>query len=56
MLDTIRQLSRSIKLKDMIIQNFIPEDLAKGIEKRGVWKDEDDNWILPVIIVTYLCI
>lgn len=48
MLDTIRQLTRSIKLKDLIILNFIPEDAAKNIEKRGVWKEDEDMWVIPV--------
>lgn len=48
MLDTIRELSRNMKLKDMIIQNFIPEDTAKSIEKRAVWQEEEDCWVVPV--------
>jgi kinesin family protein 3/17 len=47
MLDTIRQLTQTIKLKELIIQNFIPEEIAKGIEKRAVFKEEDDQWIIP---------
>ena len=49
MLDTIRQLTRALKLKDLIIQNFIPEDFAKGIEKRANWNAEDDAWTIPKI-------
>lgn len=48
MLDTIRQLTQTMKLKDLIIANFIPEDIAKGIEKRASWNTEEDNWNLPV--------
>lgn len=48
MLDTIRELTRSLKLKDMIITNFVPEETAKSIEKRSVWKDEEDSWFIPV--------
>lgn len=44
MLDTIRQLTRTMKLKELIIANFIPEEHAKGIEKRSVWNPEDDCW------------
>jgi hypothetical protein len=32
MLDTIRQLTITMKLKDLIIANFIPEDFAKNME------------------------
>ena len=46
MLDTIRQLSRTLKLKDLIINNFIPEDYAKGIEKRATWNQEEDAWVV----------
>ena len=50
MLDTIRQLTRTMKLKDMIIANFIPEDTAKMLEKRAAWveNEEGDGWIIPV--------
>lgn len=48
MLDTIRQLTRTLKLKDLIICNFIPEDFAKGIEKRAFWKDDEDCWTIQV--------
>ena len=44
MLDTIRQLTRNMKLKEIIINNFVPEDYAKSIERRAVWSDEDDTW------------
>lgn len=47
MLDTIRQLSTTIKLKDLIISNFIPEDTSKSIEKRAIWNQEDDCWNIP---------
>lgn len=48
MLDTIRLLTRNVKLKEIIIQNFIPEETAKSIEKRAVWKEDEDLWIIPV--------
>lgn len=48
MLDTIRLLTRNVKLKEIIIANFIPEDMAKSIERRAIWKEEDDMWIVPV--------
>ena len=44
MLDTIRQLTRNLKLKEIIIGNFIPDDYAKSIERRAVWKEEEDTW------------
>lgn len=49
MLETIRQLSRTVKLKDLIIANFIPEEYAKSIERRCSWNDNDDCWTVQVI-------
>lgn len=37
LVDTIRQLSQTIKLKDIIIANFIPEETSKNLEKRALW-------------------
>ena len=48
MLDTIRQLTRTLKLKDLIISNFIPDEFAKGIERRASWKEEEDGWTVAV--------
>jgi hypothetical protein len=47
MLDTIRELTRNIKLKDTIIQNFIPEETAKSIERRSAWSTEEEVWVIP---------
>lgn len=49
MLDTIRQLTQSIKLKDIMIANFIPEESTKSIEKRAVWSAEEDRWTVSKI-------
>lgn len=46
MLEAIRQLTQNIRLKDMIIANFIPEDMARNIEKRAVWNQEEETWIV----------
>jgi hypothetical protein len=48
MLDTIRQLTTTLKLKDVIIANFIPEDISRNIEKRAQFNQEEDSWIIPV--------
>jgi kinesin family protein 3/17 len=52
MLDTIRELTRSLKLKDVIIQNFIPDTYAKSIEKRAAWNDQEDMWLIPKLDVS----
>ena len=48
MLDTIRQLTRTLKLKDLIISNFIPEETARSLERRAAYVEEDDAWTIPV--------
>ena len=53
MLDTIRQLSRTVKLKDVIIGSFIPEDSAKGVERRAVWSQEEDCWTVQKLVGDY---
>ena len=44
MLDTIRQLARQIKLKDLILEGFAPAHKVKALEARAEW--DDDNWRL----------
>jgi hypothetical protein len=46
-LEMIRQLTRALKLKDLVIQNFIPEEHAKNIEKRANWNAEEEAWVIP---------
>ncbi len=50
MLDAIRQLTRTLKLKDLIIANFIPEETSAMLERRAVWveNEEGDGWVIPV--------
>jgi kinesin family protein 3/17 len=45
--EQIRELSRQLKLKNLIIDHFIPQDEANKIELRSVWSEEIDDWILP---------
>lgn len=56
MLNAIRDLTRAVKLKDIIMNNFMPEECVKGIENRAKWSDPDDCWIIPVSIVNNICI
>ncbi len=50
MLESIRSLTRSLKLKDIIIANFIPDELAKNVEKRSQWKEDEELWLVQVNI------
>jgi len=45
--EQIRELSRQLKLKSLIIDHFIPQDEANKVELRSVWSEEIDDWILP---------
>jgi len=47
MLDTIRTLSRQLKLRELIIMNFVPAEESRRLEKRAQWDDESDNWFIP---------
>lgn len=49
MLDAIRQLTRTLKLKELIIANFIPEETSGMLERRAVWveNEEGDGWVIP---------
>eukprot|EP01006_Ploeotia_vitrea_P054289 TRINITY_DN67869_c6_g4_i1.p1 TRINITY_DN67869_c6_g4~~TRINITY_DN67869_c6_g4_i1.p1 ORF type:complete len:778 (-),score=48.57 TRINITY_DN67869_c6_g4_i1:607-2940(-) len=47
MLETIRQLTRTIKLKDIIMNNFMPEECIRNVENRAKWSDVDDCWNIP---------
>lgn len=46
MYDTIYELSNQLKLKNMIIENFIPPEDSKKIEKMTEWNDEINDWII----------
>jgi len=41
LLDTIRSLTRTIKLKDVVIANFMPEECVKSVEARAKWNDPE---------------
>ncbi len=46
-LETVRQLTRQVKLKDLILSNFVPPDDAARLEARACWREELDAWTLP---------
>lgn len=49
MLDTIREYEKQLKLKMLIIDNFIPVEEVAKIEKRAEWDDERSEWIVKKI-------
>ena len=44
--DSIRQLSHQMKLKNTIIDAFIPSDDVQKIMRRANWDEETETWIL----------
>jgi hypothetical protein len=55
MLGAIRQLTENLRLKDLIISNFIPEDMALNIERRAAWNQEDETWVIDVCYMYVTC-
>eukprot|EP00242_Pyramimonas_sp_CCMP2087_P011688 CAMPEP_0198199068 /NCGR_PEP_ID=MMETSP1445-20131203/2400_1 /TAXON_ID=36898 /ORGANISM="Pyramimonas sp., Strain CCMP2087" /LENGTH=454 /DNA_ID=CAMNT_0043868785 /DNA_START=137 /DNA_END=1501 /DNA_ORIENTATION=+ len=49
MLDTIRTLTRQMKLKDMIIVGFMPRDDAEKVRKQMVWDEQREQWVLQAL-------
>lgn len=46
MFDTIYELTNQLKLKNLIIDNFIPPEEYKKYEAVTVWNDEENDWII----------
>ncbi|KAI8929336.1 P-loop containing nucleoside triphosphate hydrolase protein [Entophlyctis helioformis] len=49
LLDTVRELSRELSLKMTIIDNFIPTEERLRIEKRAIYDEEKDDWVLTTM-------
>jgi kinesin family protein 3/17 len=52
MLDTLRDLGRQLKLKSIILANFVPPEGAALIERRAVWNRDREDWDLPRLEVS----
>ena len=46
MFDTIYELTNQLKLKNLIIENFIPPEEYKKYEAVTQWNDEENDWII----------
>ena len=46
MYDTIYELTNQLKLKNMIIDNFIPAEEFKKTEKVTVWNEDLNDWVI----------
>ena len=46
-MDRIRDLTREIRLKHLIIDQFVPPQEYMRIERRSEWADEINDWVIP---------
>lgn len=46
-MERIRELTRDIRLKHLIIDQFIPSNEYMKIERRADWSTEQNDWELP---------
>ena len=46
MLDTIRELTRQLQLKQTVLSKFVPPDRLAALEKRAVWEEEEGEWVV----------
>lgn len=46
MYDTIYELSNQLKLKNLIIDNFVPRDEFKKMEKMVEWNEDVNDWYI----------
>lgn len=51
-MDRIRELSKEIRLKHLIIDHFIPHQEQIKVEKRAEWNNEQNCWALPNVEFT----
>ena len=52
LMDRIRELTREIRLKHLIIDQFIPAFEYMRIEQRSAWDEENNDWHIPNVEFT----
>jgi predicted RNase H-like nuclease (RuvC/YqgF family) len=52
LMDRIRELTREIRLKHLMIDQFIPSFEYMRIERRAEWSDDINDWALPNVEFT----
>jgi kinesin family protein 3/17 len=52
LMDRIRELTREIRLKHLLIDQFIPPQEYMRIERRAEWSDETNDWVIPNVEFT----
>ena len=52
LMDRIRELTREIRLKHLIIDQFIPALEYMKLERRAVWSGDINDWAIPNVEFT----
>ena len=52
LMERIRELTREIRMKHLIIDQFIPPNEYMRIEKRAEWADDINDWVIPNVEYT----
>ena len=52
LMDRIRELTREIRQKHLIIDQFIPAQEYMRIERRAEWNEDTNDWVLPNVEFT----
>jgi len=52
LMDRIRELTREIRMKHLLIDQFIPPTEYLRIERRAEWDGESNDWVIPNVEYT----
>lgn len=47
LMDRIKELTREIRMKHLVIDQFIPPQEYMRIEKRAEWSEDRNDWVIP---------
>jgi hypothetical protein len=52
LMDRIRELTREIRMKHLVIDQFIPPNEYMRIERRAEWDSDTNDWVIPNVEYT----